>query len=148
MSVKKKRRTDSKEPNLSIAMFRGELGIVRLRLEPLATLYAVAHDEGGWQSSGSGVHVSGGSHSDATAAAMSSPFQTNRREDCRLAVGWVREAATALKKAEDALLGYQVEQPETVDPKATITQAELSDRIDRRRPRIRVWRAGDEEKVR
>jgi hypothetical protein len=132
--MKKPRRQESKEPLLSTGELRRELEALIDRTVPLAVLYAKALEEGGWPPGGSGVHVSGGSPSDATVSALLSPEARDRRQDARRAVGWVKQAGVALRNAEKALRGELVDQPEKIDPRATMSQ----DDFDRRRQRMRV----------
>jgi hypothetical protein len=131
--MKKPRRQESTQPLMSTGQLSAELAEVIDATVPLAVLYAKALEEGGWPPGGSGVHVSGGSPSDATLAALSGPWQRRRREDARRAVGWVKQAQRALQNAQDILTGEAVQQPEKVDRRATITQEEFDRRREHRR---------------
>lgn len=138
-------RSESKAPLLSTGAFGRELGLLRLRLDALPILYAAALDEGSWPPGGSGIGpVTGGSPSDATVAAFSATEQTDRRNDARRAVEWLRQATQAVRNAERCLRGEQVPQPTTVDARATITQEEL----DRRRKRVSPEHLRREEELR
>lgn len=133
----------------STEAFNSEVRTAWFVMLSLPRLYKMATDAATWPPGGGiGVPITGGSVSNPTRETATDPALERQRDAIRTAVEWMRKSAEAADKARSALLGNQVEQPQHVHPKATITQAELSDRIDRRRPRIRVWRAGDEEKVR
>jgi hypothetical protein len=133
MRMKKPRPQESEQPLMSTGQFGEELARIMDQTLPLAVLYAKALEEGGWPPGGSGVHVSGGSPSDATLAAFSGPWQRRRREHARRAVKFVKQAQRALERAEDVLTGEVVQQPEKVDRRATITQEEFDRRREHRR---------------
>jgi hypothetical protein len=102
---------------------------------PLAVLYRDCLDEAYGQTSGAEVHVKTGSSDNVlNAAAFPTKFQRQRRADANTAVAYVKQAQAALHYAEKALRGELVDQPERIDPRATMSQ----DDFDRRRQRIRV----------
>jgi hypothetical protein len=108
----------------------------------LPRLYKAATDDAAWPASGGRTHVTGGSVSNTTLSAALSPRQEQRRQECRTAVQWARKAHEAALNAQAALLGEQVQQPETIDPRATMGQAEL-DRLTKKQRRDLYRREGE-----
>lgn len=104
----------------------------------LSGAYSKAHEEQGWPRGGQGVYVSGGDYSDTTAEAVFDPLNRQRRADCLQAVEWLRKALEAAEKALGVLQGERVEQPQKVDARAKITQAEFEWKIHKGRHAARV----------
>lgn len=118
-------KDDDDGPLLSSAEFKAEIRQLFETVMGMSAEYARAHEEGAWPPGGSGVHVSGGNPSDATVAALEGREQRARRQNCRTAVKWLREAQSAATKARKALKGEPVLQPEKVDDRATVTQSDF-----------------------
>lgn len=130
--VKKRARAHVDVDTLpSTEAFDAEVRTAWFVLVSLPRLYEDATAAATWLSGGE-VHVTGGSVSRLTEAAALDPKLERDRERIKRAVEWMRKAADDAGKARSALLGNQVEQPTKVHPKATMTQAELDKKRQRR----------------
>ncbi len=129
----KRRRHAILDEQPTPAQLRREATEIAVRLSVLVYAYATEH-EAGWPPGGSGVHVMSG-QSNPTESAFLGQDQQRSRKRCRDIVQLVRQASSAVARAQKILDRGKVQQPEAPSEDAVIDRGTFDQALHLKRER-------------